>query len=564
MGSIKFPLAVVISGQDVGLEAALGKVNQRLRATGQLATSVGRGLTYGLTLPMAALGAAAIRTGTAVESNVLQLQAAGGLSKQQAQQLRELSRQYSELGVGARDATEGMVTFSKAGLTVTEIMAVMRPAIVLAKGEQLQFATAAEGLVGVISGYRKPFTDAGIVVDQLAHAAAATTVDVSDMFEALKLSGPIAAGVNQTFEDTVAILALMGQNMFKGTLGGTALRGTLNDLVNLTPQATARLAQLKIDPADLRTSTGELRSMVEIIELLEKRAATAEDMLALFGDRGGPAMAATLAMGSSKIRALSDELSRAEGTGLKKFEIGMSGAQGANDRLAASLQNLGDSVAQSGLLDAFASMVRTVDGWVKALDRLSPRTKETIVQTGAVVAAIGPLLFIVGKTISSVLTLSAAYKTLAAAQTLAGTTAAAATPKVAALGGAANTAGAGGMARLLGPAAFLALGGVGAGTSHKGPETSPQRVHALLEDLSRQARVDPHQGLKWYQDVGTFEVNRVRELLARGFADKGGVRERHAEILVKFENAPPGTRVSGSDDAGAGVKLDVGYAMATP
>lgn len=561
--AIKFPLAVVITGQDVGLESALSRTNQRLRATAQLATSIGRGLTYGVTLPLLGVGAAAVRTGTEVQTNILRVKAAAQLSEQQAAALHEQARGYSDLGVGVKDATAGMVAYAKAGLDVQAINATMRPTILLAKSANMEFERTAEGLVNVMAGYRKPFSEAGQVVDELAFAAEATTNDVGDLFEALRYAGPVAAGLNQTFEDTVAILAVMGQNGFKATLGGTALRGALADLTNTTPQAAARLKALGVEPAMWRTSTGSLKSMVEIVELLEEHAITADDAMAIFGDRGGPALVALLGAGSGAVRRLSRELENSGGSAMKKYTTVTSGAAGAQDRLMASLQNLADSLAQGGVLDAFSSGVRTIDGWVKAFDRLSPRTKENIVLAAGLAAAVGPVVLVVGQVIQGVLTLSAAYKTLAAAQALAGTTAAAATPKVAALGTAANAGGAAGLARFFGPAAFLALT-AGAGTPEQNTAASSRsdRLRGLLTDLASEAGEDPDKGRGW-NFGGGFEVRRIQELLGRGFGSSPEFREKHSRVLVEFKGTPAGTRVTAQTGA-ENLDLDVGYAMASP
>lgn len=560
MAKVQFPLAVVITGQDVGLEAALGKANQRLRATGQLATSIGRGLTYGVTLPMLALGAAAVRTGTAVESNILQVRAAANLSARQANDLRLQARAYGELGIGVKDATEGMVSYSKAGLTLEEINATMVPTILLAKSANQEFGTVADGLVNVMSGFRKPFGDAAQVVDSLAFAADATTNDVSDLFEALKFGGPVAAGMNQTFEDTVALLALMGQNGFRATLGGTAMRDMLGDLANVTPQAQAHLAKLGITPDMWKNSKGEMKSLIDLIALLEKKGAGTEEVMAIFGKTSGPALASILGKGSSAVRALSEQLERSGGSAMKKYQLVTSGAQGAQDRFFASLQNLSDSIATGGVLDAFTSGVNTIDGWVKAFDRLSPRTKENTILLAGIAAAVGPVLLAVGSVITTVLTAAAAWRTLAAAQTLAGTTAAAATPKVAAMGAAANAGGIAALMRFAGPAAALTL--LEGGSPSLARENDLARLRALEARSGLASSVREGRGGTLLSDLDQDAVNsRIASLLASGIDRPRSDKEQR--LVVEFRNTPQGTRVASSGGDGT-VDLNVGYAMANP
>lgn len=553
--AIRFPLAVVITGQDVSLESTLGKASMRMRATGAVARQLGATLTLGVTAPLVALGAAAIRTGAQVEQNLLGVRAAANLTAQQLEELRRAARGYNDLGAGVGLATEGMLAFAKAGVGASQITAAMRPTIILARLAQQDLGETVQGMVGVLGAYRRSFEDAALVSDQLVVAAERTGNSIGDLFEAFRVGGPIAAATNQRFNDTLAALALIGQNGQKAARGGAIMRAVLADLANITPAAEARLKSLRIDPRELTDGAGQLRSIVEIMELLERRGASTADVMAIFGANAGSALVALLGAGSASVRRLSSELSNAGGAAMRKYQIMTSGAAGAQERLMASLQNLADSVSQSGLLDTFTRVVRRVDDWTRAFDRLSPATKEVAVQVGLAAAVAGPLLSVLGGA-ARLYETAKALRLIAAANALVGSSAAAATPKVAALGAATTTGAAAGLTRLLGLAGALLF--VGGGSPGLRRENQLQRLQALelRAGLPASTRRLDAGGLTTSLSVDAVQ-QRIVELLARGVDRPKSAEEQR--LLVEFRNAPPGMRV----DAGSAssIDVDVGYAM---
>lgn len=578
--TIKFPLAVVITGKDVGLKDALSKVNLRLRATGELATSIGKSLTLGVSAPLTLLGGVAVRTGTQVESNLLMIRAAANLTADETERLRLASRDYAQLGVGVRDATTGMLAFAKAGLNANEMLQVTRPTIMLSKAANQEFAEVSEGLVNVITGYRKEFGEATKVSDQLTLAIDATTNKLQDLFEAFKLGGPVAAGANQKFETTLAVLSLMGQAGLKATLGGTAVRGFVTDLQHFARGAGTFdqgeiLARLGITPKDLRQANGQLIDMIDAVDLLNQKGATGADIMALFGERAGSGVSGLFGQGAEKARNFARELANVSGTAEAKYNIVMSGAAGATARLTASLQNLADNVARSGLLDMFTRVVRRLDDWTRALDNLSPATKEFLVNAGLVAVVFGPIVLGIGKAIGVYAHLRAAYLLLAAAQTTVGTTAAAATPEVlglgAALTGTLATLGAAGltfaMLKTFGPetSASAIVGKLEASDLNRGKQglsVVDDLVANIGDDVHRRAFGQWRQSSEspWWSFLGTITqsdrdaVNRI----AAGMRGSTAAAAPAGTITVDFKNTPPGTRVTA---AGADVDLNVGYAM---
>src|SRR5690606_27243350 len=117
--------------------------------------------------------------------------------------------------------------------------------------------------------------------------------------EAMKYAGPLAQAAGVQFEEAAAALAMMGNAGIQASMAGTSLRGAITRLLNPTRQINDVLNRLGIQTRD---SSGNLLSLADILEQLERRGATAGDMMIIFGQRAGPAMQALVDQGSVALR----------------------------------------------------------------------------------------------------------------------------------------------------------------------------------------------------------------------------------------------------------------------
>mgnify|MGYP001607205037 CR=1 FL=1 len=252
-------------------------------------------------------------------------------------------------------------------------------------------------MVNIITGYGRKMSEATEISDQFSTVTDMTTTGLADLGEAMKIAGPVAAGMNIPMEETLAILGGMGQAGFKGSLAGTALRGALSTLAVPAKEAKDALKGLGISGADIVDSKGNVKSLMDVLVLLEKKGATTADVLTIFGERAGPAMAGLLGIGTTELHRYQDALENSAGAAARKAEITTAGAAGAFDRMWAAIKNAGIAVAESGLLEWISKLAEKVSKLVTWLSELSPTTLAVLTVIGGLVAAVGPAIFILGQ-----------------------------------------------------------------------------------------------------------------------------------------------------------------------
>jgi hypothetical protein len=123
---------------------------------------------------------------------------------------------------------------------------------------------------------------------------------------------------------------------------------------------------------------------------------SAGDAMAIFGQRGGPAMAALVSQGSGALRQLSGELRDSAGEAARIAGVQMEGFNGAMKGLKSAFEGLMISIAGSGLLDFASALAARVTVVIQRASELNPTLLRVAVVVGGLVAAIGPLLIVLG------------------------------------------------------------------------------------------------------------------------------------------------------------------------
>ncbi|MEO0649381.1 MAG: phage tail tape measure protein, partial [Planctomycetota bacterium] len=312
-----------------------------------------------------------------------------------------LTAQARELGettaFSARQAAEGMGFLAQAGFSAQQILSAMPGTLTLAAAGQIDLAEAADISTGILSGYRLGVDQTGRAVDVISRVTSKAKTDVTQLGEAMKIAGPIAAGMNIPFEETVAVIGALGNGQIQASLAGTALRGALSRLANPPAEAAAAFERLGIAQDDIVDSTGNVRSLVDVIDLLGQRGAITSDLLTIFGDRAGPAMITLLGQGPGPIRELQAALESAGGAAQRMSDTQLQGAPGAIVKMQSAFEGLLIAIASSGLLESFTSVTVAVTGLLGELAQTNPMVLEMATYALLGVAAIGPLLIVVGQ-----------------------------------------------------------------------------------------------------------------------------------------------------------------------
>lgn len=371
--------------------------NESLLSVSKSMTNVGKDLTKKVTLPLVGIGVGALLTAGNFEAGMNKVRAITGGTEVD---IKGLSDQAKELGsstkFSATEAANAMAFLGMAGFDTTQIMGAMPGTLQLAAAANMGLAEAADITSNVLSGFGIAVDDLGSVNDALVKTLTRTNTDLSQLGQAFKFVGPVAKGAGVSFNETAAAIGLLGNAGIQAGMAGTSLRGAISALINPSKQVSDTMAQLGMNVLD---SSGNMLPLNQIIQQLEESGASTGVMMQLFGQRAGPAMMALVEQGSDALRDLTTELDNSGGTAETIANIQMEGFNGAMTELKSAVEGFMIALGESGLLKAMTGFSKFVSNAFRALSNLNPIFMTTIAVTGALAAAMGPLLIVSGSVI---------------------------------------------------------------------------------------------------------------------------------------------------------------------
>lgn len=408
-----------IKGKDGKLNwEGLKKGGSATKALGEDITDLGRSMTLGLTVPIVAAGGAATSVAANFDDAMSQVQGALGGASADMDGLRNLALQLgADTVFSATESAQAMVELAKGGLTEAQIKGgALAASMDLAAAGQLNLADAAATTVQMMGSFGLGAGDATRIANALAGAANASSADVSDLTQAMSQCSAQASLAGWSLEDTAAALALFADHGVKGSDAGTSLKTMLQRLAAPTDQAAEAIAAYGLN---IRDSNGKMKDISGIADELTGKLGGLSDaerdaaLQTIFGSDASRAAAILMQSGSeglAKYIAATNDATAAET---------MANAQ--KGELSWALENMGGAVESASIAfgTALAPAITAVAGVIgnvaEAFASLPAGVQTGIAVVLALVAALGPLLMVIGSVVAALPAISEGFAVLGGA-----------------------------------------------------------------------------------------------------------------------------------------------------
>lgn len=408
-----------IKGKDGKLNwEGLKKGGSATKALGEGITELGSSMTLGLTVPIVAAGGAATSVAASFDDAMSQVQGALGGASEDMDGLRNLALQLgADTVFSATESAQAMVELAKGGLTEAQIKGgALAASMDLAAAGQLNLADAAATTVQMMGSFGLGAGDATRIANALAGAANASSADVSDLTQAMSQCSAQASLAGWSLEDTAAALALFADHGVKGSDAGTSLKTMLQRLAAPTDQAAEAIAAYGLN---IRDSNGKMKDISGIADELTGKLGGLSDaerdaaLQTIFGSDASRAAAILMQSGSeglAKYIAATNDATAAET---------MANAQ--KGELSWALENMGGAVESAAIAfgTALAPAITAVAGVIgnvaEAFASLPAGVQTGIAVVLALVAALGPLLMVIGSVVAALPAISEGFAVLGGA-----------------------------------------------------------------------------------------------------------------------------------------------------
>ena len=386
---------------------ALSKIDvagQKMEAVGNSIAGAGKKM-MGVTTVIGGVGVAAVKTAADFDSAMSQVAAVSGATGKDFDALRSKAREMgSKTKFSATEAAEAMNYMAMAGWKTEDMLGGIEGVMNLAAASGEDLATTSDIVTDALTAFGLSAKDSGHFADILAAASSNANTNVSMMGETFKYCAPIAGALGFSAEDTAEAIGLMANAGIKSSQAGTALRTIMNNLAGDVKISGKAIGDVTIATTN---ADGSMRDLSDILAdcrtafsgLTESEKAQAAESLV-----GKNAMSGFLALmnaGEGDIEKLSSAIDNCDGSAEKMAMTMQDNLAGQLTILKSQLQDLAISFGDI-LMPAIRSIVSKLQGFVDKLNGMDEGTKRTIVTIALLVASIGPLLIIIGTTISKI------------------------------------------------------------------------------------------------------------------------------------------------------------------
>lgn len=415
-----------------------GKVGQAVQTAGQHMMKV--------TTAIGGVAAASVTVAANFEQQMSKVQAISGATAEETDKLTESARQWGrDTKYSATEAGEAFEYMALAGWKTDDMLEGIGGILNLAAASAMDLGTASDIVTDYLTAFGLSAKDAGKFADEMAYAMSHSNTTTEALGEAYKNCAATAASMGYSVEETTAVLMTMANAGVKGGEAGTALNAIMTRLATDTKGCATELAKYGVEVYDAQGNMNSLSSILTGVRgvwnnltdeqqaNLAKTIAGTNQFSALQTIMSGLSDEA-IASGMS-FSDYAEALQNCDGTASDMAATMQDNLLGRLTQLKSKLEDIGITVGNA-LLPFMEKAVAKIGELADKFAALSPQQQETILKIAGVVAAIGPLLTIVGKAISVSGQLSSGIGKVVGKLAAMGTTASGATGGMAVLKGA--------------------------------------------------------------------------------------------------------------------------------
>ena len=384
--------------------AKIDEAGKKMEAFGDSVTSAGQKIMPA-SMAVAGFGAAAVKTAADFDSGMSKVAAISGATGDDLDALRDKAREMgAKTKFSASEAAAAMEYMAMAGWKTEDMLGGIEGIMSLAAASGEDLATTSDIVTDALTAFGLSAQDSGHFADILAAASSNANTNVRMMGETFKYCAPIAGALGFSAEDVAEAIGLMANAGIKSTQAGTALRTIMNNLSGEVKITGAALGEVTIATTN---ADGSMRDLSDILadcrgafsQLSESERAQAAE--ALVGKNAMSGFLALMNAAPEDIEKLSTAIDNCDGTAAQMAETMQDNLAGQLTILKSQLEELAISFGEM-LMPAIRAIVSRIQAFVDKLNGMSESQRKAILTIGLIVAALGPLLVIIGTLISKV------------------------------------------------------------------------------------------------------------------------------------------------------------------
>ena len=374
------------------MSEAFGEFGDKVEAAGEKMLTV--------TGAIAGLGTAAVKIAADFDQGMSKVQAISGAT---AEDMEKLTAKARDMGAttkfSATESAQALTYMAMAGWKTEDMLSGIEGVMNLAAASGEDLATVSDIVTDAMTAFGLEAKDSGRFADVLAKAASNANTNVSMMGETFKYVAPVAGAMDYSIEDVATAIGIMANSGIKASQAGTALRRIFTQMTGPIDLNAAAFGEIAISTTEM---DGTMRPLADVLGDLreafakmtdQEKVANAENIA---GKNALSGFLALVTAGESDVTKLATAISNSSGAAEEMAGVMLDNLSGQLTILKSGVQELAISFGEL-MMPAIRDITGGVQKLIDWLNNLDDDTKQTIVTVVEIVAAIGPLLIIIGK-----------------------------------------------------------------------------------------------------------------------------------------------------------------------
>lgn len=387
------------------LSTKLDSASKKFSSFGKTMTSIGKKLSTAITVPIIGVATASTKVGMDFEAAMSNVQAISGATGDDLKTLEEKAREMgAQTSKSATDSANALGYMALAGWDTQQMLEGLEPILRASEAGSMDLATCSDLVTDSMSSLSLQVSDLGHYLDIVTKSQNSSNTSMQSMLEAYNIVGGTFSSLNVSLEEGATWLGVLANRSLKGSEAGNSLNSLLINLTGGSSTAASAMEELGVSAWD---TNGNFIGIEATLRTLEKAlsSCTQEQRTNFESAIGGKTQITTLqkllAGLGEEYGDLKGKITDCDGTLIDTAKTMQDNNKGSITALKSALEELGLKIYDV-LKPTIADIVEKIQGFVNWLNKLSPSAQETIVKIGAIVAAIGPALIVLGTLSSSI------------------------------------------------------------------------------------------------------------------------------------------------------------------
>lgn len=389
--------------------SSLANVQKSLMVTGGAMKTFGRSMTQYLTVPLALVGGVAFKMYKDFEFSMNKIVSLVGVPRAQMEEWKnEILALAPAVGKSPKELADAMYFITSAGIRGKEALEILEESAKSSAGGLGEVKVVADLLTSAMNAYGKENLSAARANDILTATVREGKAEADLLAQSMGLVLPIASSMGATFDQVGAATAGMTRTGTKAATAAIQLRQIFNSILKPAKEAEQALIGMKTSGQELRDMVAQEGLLVALQKLDQLQKVYGQNMLGkvIPNIRSLTGVLDLMGKNAEENIIIFEKIQKSFGDADRMFKETAGTVQFRMQQALAGLQvaltKIGKSVAKV-IVPVFQKLSKFVQNLANRFEMLGESQQKTIVTIVALVAALGPVLTILGFLIGNAL-----------------------------------------------------------------------------------------------------------------------------------------------------------------